>query len=176
MIFFLLQCSRTAEKILYIELSVCILFVSCIVAPNIFSYSWYSAVCVCINRYSLMITSSKTGKQPSEGNKKPSAVMTRTSPPSRKAFFFLPFNLFFLHFSPQTFPLLRAQERSACGPFLSRQGGGTREKFIESLWGEAPVTAQRTKGGILRGTQRGTCFYHVCVTSRAPRGSKKGGY
>ncbi len=38
------------------------------------------------------------------------------------------------------------------------------------------LTTQLTKGGILRGTQRGTCFYHVCVTSRAPRGSKKHSY
>ena len=76
--------------------------------------------------------------------------MTKTSPPSRKAFFLLPFNLFFLHFAfaslRKLFPY-SAQERSASGPFLSRQGGRTREKFIESLWGGgAPVTGEKLPG------------------------------
>ncbi len=122
----------------YIELSVCILVVSCIVAPKIFSYSWYSAVCACINRYSLMITSSLTGKQPSEGNQKNQCCHDENlSSIPRKAFFFS-FNLFFLHFASASLRKLfpcSAQERSASGPFLSRQGGGSREKFIESLWG-----------------------------------------
>ncbi len=38
------------------------------------------------------------------------------------------------------------------------------------------LTTQPTTWGVYRGIYRGTCFYHVCVTSRAPRGSKKDSY
>ncbi len=38
------------------------------------------------------------------------------------------------------------------------------------------VCTQPTICGAHRGIQHGTCFYHVYLTSRAPRGSKKEGY
>ena len=39
--------------------------------------------------------------------------------------------------------------------------------------GQISVGAQQTLCDILLGTERGTCFYRVCVTSCAPRGTNE---